>query len=119
MIISPQEEDRKLIDTKKDALALRVEDTKRDTLVLKIEEAKTPSNINSKSTAPLKLPKKGVFVRLFGLQALWRYTRIVLLSFILVILQETKLLPFAIFYYTRYVEGLVLTPELLEILRSN
>ena len=118
-ISSPQEEDRGLIDTKNDTLVLKVEDTKRDALVLNMEEAKTPSNINSSSRPPLKLPKKGIFVRLFGLRALWRYIRIALLSFVLAILQEAKLLPFAIFYYTRYVEGLVLTPELLEILRSN
>ena len=95
--------------------------TKGNDVVVKIEEDKTTSNSNTKnstSVAP-RPPQKSFFIRLFGLRALWRYLRVVVYSFLLAILQEMKLLPFLVFYYTRYRKDLVLTPELLEILRGK
>ena len=90
-------------------------------VVVKIEEDKTTSNSDTKNntSGPPKSPQRSIFIRLFGFQALWRYLRVVVYAFFLAILQEMKLLPFLVFYYTRYRKDLVLTPELLEILRGK
>ena len=93
-----------------------------DVVVVKIEEEdKTILNPNTKNSASVvpRPPQRSLFIRLFGLRALWRYLRVAVYSFFLAILQEMKLLPFLVFYYTRYRKDLVLTPELLEILRGK